>query len=437
MGIKPSIYSEITIDKDGKSVDMRLAVASIVFFEDILTPALTCKIQIADIGGSTKLKGSGEALSLYEGMKIRGGEEVRIFIQPNSDSTEGISLLDTPLYVNSIKNVIREGNKEFFVLNLVSRAGFENEFKFVQKSYSKEARISDHVQSILGEFFPLENSEIDTTANTHGFIGNQRKPFELLINLASKAVSGESGSSDTAAGYLFYYTRKGFFFKSIARMVNEPSKASFYYDETAENELSGGNIDFRIIKYEVSKNQSVINDLRKGAYSSSRRFFDPVTFNVTGEEASYTGNNYENKMDTLNNPFSPDDRALANASISFDNLPSRILTETLDRGTVEKDVSIEQTKYIDSYLAQRKVRYNSLFSQVITIQVPSTTTIYAGDIVECYLPKMNGDDHAREYDYEQVGGRYMVKEISHYFDTRGSYTNMKLIRDSFGFDTTK
>jgi hypothetical protein len=37
----------------------------------------------------------------------------------------------------------------------------------------------------------------------------------------------------------------------------------------------------------------------------------------------------------------------------------------------------------------------------------------------------------KEYDQEQ-SGLYMIKELCHHFDTEGSYTSMKLIRDTFG-----
>ena len=76
------------------------------------------------------------------------------------------------------------------------------------------------------------------------------------------------------------------------------------------------------------------------------------------------------------------------------------------------------------------MRYNMLFTQTLSIIVPSNTNLKAGDIIECKFPKISrgsGD----EYDKDQ-SGLYMIKELCHHFDTDASYTSMKLIRDTFG-----
>jgi len=429
MGIKPSIYRRIDILKDERVVDMRLAVASIAFYEDVLSPNISAKIMVADVGGSTKIAGSNEPLSLYEGMKIRGGEAVRVEIAPNSDNTVGIDITDKPMYVNSIKTLIREGNKEFFMLNLSSRSGFDNERSFVEKAYSKEGRISDHVSAIYNKFFPYGEIDVDQTTNKYGFIGNLKKPFDVLLNLASKAVP----QSIDSAGFFFYETLEKHFFKSLDTLVQQPTKQLIYYAEADTPEIMGGNTDDRIIKYEILRNQSIISDMRRGAYATSRNFFDPVTFDVTDSEFDFTQSQYS-EMFTLNDPLDDKDRKLAFDSKSLGEIPSLRLTETFDRGTnTAKEVTTDQTKYIDSYLSQRKVRYNSLFGQVIAVQIASNTNIHAGDIIDCELPKLNGNPQSPQYDYEQMGGRYMVKEVCHYFDSRGSYTSMKLVRDSFGY----
>lgn len=437
MGIKPSIYNTVSIQKDGRVADAKTAAVSIAFYEDILSPNITAKIQIADVGGSTKVAGTNEPLALYEAMKIRGGESVDIDIEPNSDSTKGIKLTE-PLYINTIENVIREGNKEIFKINLSSRSSFSNESSFVDQKYRADVKISDHVKSITNNYLPSVSSrlEVDETSNNHGFMGNQRKPFDILLNLASKSVYSQSETSNSA-GFLYFETLDKVYFKAIDNLVKQSPKASFYYDETSESSLTGTNNDLRIIRYEIIKNQNILSDMRKGAYSTSRRFFDPVSFNVTDRNFDFTGSQYEQQMNTLNDPLNPRDRSIAFDAFPLSQKPSKIITETFDRGTVTDEVTQEESKYIDRYISQRKVRYNSLFSQIISVLVPSNTNIHAGDVVECNLPKLNGSNTNSTYDFEQLSGKYLVKEVCHFFDTRGSYTSMKLVRDSFGFDTSR
>jgi hypothetical protein len=54
----------------------------------------------------------------------------------------------------------------------------------------------------------------------------------------------------------------------------------------------------------------------------------------------------------------------------------------------------------------------------------------AGDIIECQFPKTT-ISKKKEFDQEQ-SGLYMIKALCHHFDTTGSYTSLKLIRDTFG-----
>ena len=76
------------------------------------------------------------------------------------------------------------------------------------------------------------------------------------------------------------------------------------------------------------------------------------------------------------------------------------------------------------------MRYNVLFTQTLSMTVPSNTNLRAGDIIECLFPKTT-ISNKKEYDQDQ-SGLYMIKELCHHFDTTGSYTSMKLIRDTFG-----
>ena len=42
--------------------------------------------------------------------------------------------------------------------------------------------------------------------------------------------------------------------------------------------------------------------------------------------------------------------------------------------------------------SQAKMRYNSLFTQTMQMQVPLNTTLHAGDIISCKFPKIQDGD---------------------------------------------
>lgn len=442
MSLKPSIYDTIElVGKDNRTADIRFACVSIDYYEDILCPTVSAKIQIADSGGSIKLAGTNEEVSLYEGMKIRSGEQVRIIIEPNSASNVRLDFSSRkPLYLRKIKNLMREESREFFEMHLVSYEANKNEVSFLKKSYSRDVTISDHVRQIVAEFFPNSGElDVDQTGNKLGFIGNMMKPFEALIKLASK--SAPSLSLNASAGFFFFQTKEGFKFKSIDNLANTPPVAEYFYSEKGDHPATFvstpdlPSLDRKIVSYEIVSNQDIITNLKKGAYATDRRFFDPTNFLVTTPKrggSQFTGDNYLKSIQTFGSQLLGETLGIVGAENDFTKLPSRILTETLDKGTVEsKDVTKDETSELNKILSQRKMRYNQLFSQIITILVPLNSNISAGDSIVCNFPKITSKARV-ENDTEQISGKYLVKELCHHYDPQGSWTSMMIVRDTFG-----
>jgi len=77
------------------------------------------------------------------------------------------------------------------------------------------------------------------------------------------------------------------------------------------------------------------------------------------------------------------------------------------------------------------MRYNTLFTQSMSITVPLNSNITAGSIIKVNIPKITPDSRI-ENETEQISGLYMVKELCHHYDPYGSWTAMKVIRDTYG-----
>ena len=58
------------------------------------------------------------------------------------------------------------------------------------------------------------------------------------------------------------------------------------------------------------------------------------------------------------------------------------------------------------------------------------TNLTAGTIIRCDFPQLS--NVKRKQPDPEISGLYMIKELAHYFDGRGSYSQLKIIRDSFG-----
>ena len=413
--LKRSVYEEIIIEStDGsKTVDIAPGTVMIDYYEDIFSPTLTAKLQVTNDGASIKGE-DGTLQSIYNGLPLRGGETVTLKIKGNNEQNPG---MDLSFFVSSISNVLTKKKTESFTLNLVSIGAITNETSRVGRKYPTSNKISESVKDIVKNYLmDKRDVDVDPTQNPYGFIGNMRKPFTLLMWLASKSVP-EKSKDDATAGYLFYETVTGFHFRSIDSIIDGKPVAKYYSSEI----IKQGNNDYKIIRYSTSLNADVLGKLQRGAYCSYRIFFDPLTFNYT---------------DPTKGPFKLEDYKSA-ATLGKDvvlpgnlgNAPSRYVTAIMDRGTMEKGASKKENADPTLSQSQSLMRYNSVFSQKLSMTIPSNTNLEAGDIIECEFALTTQEKNT--IDTEQ-SGLYMIKELCHHFDVSGSYTSLTLIKDTFG-----
>ena len=413
--LKRSVYEEIIIEStDGsKTVDIAPGTVMIDYYEDIFSPTLTAKLQVTNDGASIKGE-DGTLQSIYNGLPLRGGETVTLKIKGNNEQNPG---MDLSFFVSSISNVLTKKKTESFTLNLVSIGAITNETSRVGRKYPTSNKISESVKDIVKNYLmDKRDVDVDPTQNPYGFIGNMRKPFTLLMWLASKSVP-EKSKDDATAGYLFYETVTGFHFRSLDSIIDGKPVAKYYSSEI----IKQGNNDYKIIRYSTSLNADVLGKLQRGAYCSYRIFFDPLTFNYT---------------DPTKGPFKLEDYKSA-ATLGKDvvlpgnlgNSPSRYVTAIMDRGTMEKGASKKENADPTLSQSQSLMRYNSVFSQKLSMTIPSNTNLEAGDIIECEFALTTREKNA--IDTEQ-SGLYMIKELCHHFDVSGSYTSLTLIKDTFG-----
>jgi hypothetical protein len=423
--IDASIYEDITIESgDGsRTVDLKLGVVALRYFENLFSPTITVEITVTNTGGAVKGK-DGSLQSVYSGLPLRGGERVFIKIAGNSNTNKGIDLSDEPLYVSKIANVIREGQRESFTLKLVSRESITNETSRVYKKF-KRAPVTDHAKTILKESLLSEKTlNSDDAVNQYGFIGNLKRPFDVLTMLASKSVP------DTGVpGYFFYETIDGYNFRSIDKLIVEGKaspKAEYYHQEDQNYKKS---TDDRILSYAVTRNNDLLEKLRMGTYASFLAQFDPYESKFSRlVEGKRTIKDFAEKATFLGDE--PDVPQLFGANgAGFDNIPSRIFSSVLDIGVMEKDVSKAPGNDAKNYQRDALFRYNYLFMQTLEMTVPLNTTLSVGNVIRCNFLKVSSNN--KEFDREN-SGLYMIKELCHHFDGTQSLTSMKLLRDTFG-----
>ena len=423
----PSQYEDFTLrSADGSNtVDLKGKTVMFEYFENIFSPVITAKALVQSTGDAIEGP-EGKLQSIYNGLPLRGGEQLSFKIAGNSETNPGLDFSDEPekyLHVESITNVISETSKETFVLNLCSRENITNETSRVGRKFSSSP-VSDSVEKILKEYLKTnKNLKIDKTQNKYGFIGNMRKPFTIITWLASKSVSAKSkNEDDSTAGFVFFETKDGFNYRSVDDLVSEkPSEYEYFFSQVVKSVKT--NNDFNILQYSTDRNQDLIGSLRKGAFCSHRMFMNPMTFEYTPyDKGLFTYNDYAGKFTALGEkPQIPEE---------LKSSPSRNITAVLDMGTLEVGVSTALNADPGLVQSQTMMRYNLINTQVVTMLIPSNTNLKAGDIIKVEVPKV--DREKRSDIDQQQSGLYMIKALCHHFDTQNSYTSLELIRDTFG-----
>ena len=191
--------------------------------------------------------------------------------------------------------------------------------------------------------------------------------------------------------------------------------------------------DFKILDFSTMRNQKLIENLEKGAYCTYRMYYNPVdsTF-TTPQQGEFKVSQYSKNMENLGRDFEILLPPVNKTKKSLGNVPSRYMTGVLDFGILEKKEAKSLKKNADpmDYHSQAMMRYNTIFTQILSATIPLNTQLTAGTIVKLNFAKITADK-TKVRDDEQ-SGLYMIKELVHYYDNKGSFTKLKLIRDTMG-----
>ena len=430
--IDKSLYEQFEIEAvDGsKSADIKAGVVSFNYYEDVYSPMITAMVVVVNTGNVIE-GDDGKMQSLYNGLPLRGGERMTIKVAGNSASNEGLILEN--MYVGSIENVMIDAERETFTLRLVSREAITNETVRVGKRFLPTTKISDSVEDICKNYLSTDKLyDVDETENPYGFYGNMRKPFTIMTMLASKSVPGNVSGRDATAGYFFFETQQGFRFKSIDSLIRNETFDTKYTYAPGIIDSNDGTKDFKILEFSTSKKQNLLENLERGAYCSHRIYLNPLTFEYTAaSQRIFKLDDYSGKIENLGEDIDvvlpslseKDSRTLA-------SVPSRYVCGILDIGTTDTKVSELGNADPARIHSQSMMRYNTLFTQILTMTIPLNTNLMAGDILECEFPRIDVEDR-KEPDQEQ-SGLYLIKKLTHFFNAEGSYTKLQLCRDTDG-----
>jgi len=404
---------------DGKGLNLN-------YYESLLSPNITANLVFEDTGMSMKYKRKYDKQersgSIYNALPITGGEELGFRIESKSGK---LDFVNNPLYVNGSVNLDQESQRESVILDLVSKGAISNQESTVYKKY--DGKISDNVRALISQFLETDNIQIDSTANSYSFTGNSSSVFDVLCSLASKSMP-EKGNP----GFFFYETKEGFNFRSIDDLISQGPVATYYKSDVLKANLKNDANDYKIQSFSIVKNQNLINSLKSGIYENRTIFFNPKTFEeeeiickLDGGDGiiATQGGSKTIKLDTQ-----------LGKSAEKPNIKSFTRThyDILDVGTLNQTPSGEETTGAKDWQAQSTMRYNSLFTQMVSLLVPCNLNLKAGDVIKCDFEIMSSDSKVQGSADPVQSGNYLILNLCHSFDRLRSYTSLTLIRDTYG-----
>ena len=407
---------------EGRGVDIKEGMSSFAFYENIMSNHLTALVKVTDSGNS--IEKDGKRVSIMEGLPIRGGEEIRFDIEDSNKNK-----LKGELYLNKMMDGAQSTKSDSFTIQCVSKESFTNEMTRVTKRY--EGKISENVTKILQEImeadFKPEN--IEETSNSYNFIGNDRKPFYVCTWLATKGIPTENVGK--TGGFFFYQTQDGMNFKSVDNLLDQDVKKKYVSNDS---DAMPEGYDDKILNYDMNRSVDLGSNLSLGAYNNRTLYFDPYQFkythkdfNITEQEGVKHAGGSEDDFDFINPVFTESTTRLMTAILDLGTLPTGADAKAqLERWASNTEESND--KVMDR-MVQSVMRYNQMYSVVTSITIPGDFSLRAGDIIQCDFPRVSGD--TKDID-KKSSGKYLISSLCHYVTPSRCYTQLGLIRDSYG-----
>ena len=402
--------------------DITLGNPIIDYYESVESPSISMTITFIDIDQLVGRKGitGGEYIDLI--VKTGEGEDAEDFKIKHDEQR---------MVLNSVRNMVTESNKQVATLEFVSVETLVNETARVNKKYT--GNISDIVKELLVQdtkgiqtgktlFGPVDeklgedNIKKDRATNSYSFVGNLKRPFDLVQWLCPKA---QSAVNDF--GFLFYETLDGYHFRSIKSLLEQDA---IIYQQTDAQEITN-----KILQNNLNQTNDIGMNMRMGMYANRTIYVDIE--NQTLETVNFKASDLKLKK-----------KAALPANIQ--DYPTRLMVRIDDVGVAQVGAAktdVQPKSELAKYQNKSYIRNNLLFSQSLSISIPLNITLRAGFVLDIRLPlkQENGDADVDSYGSDRSNdpsGRYLIGELRHLIGGGQSETQLKLIRDVFTADRT-
>ena len=364
---------------------------------------------------------------LLSKIKLQGSEVVKFSIEDGAGNIIDLSA-DDALRVAST-NYVYEGFKSTsLVMTVVSKEAYDNTLAGEEGTRCKKNYVGT-VTQIVNEVLTdnLKTKKTISSESSYGisqFLGNNRKPFDMILDLQRFAVPARSGASGTRAGYLFYQTSEGYVFKSLDGLFEQKPVKRFIENKAADNKLPP-RYDGKIYQSVIKKSSDALSQMDAGAYNGSIWTFDEKEGKYVKKEVSSGSKPSAGWAPvTLNKELQ--------GKPTGESHIIRPKTRTIPGDQVDLQVQKgnEENFPTELLVEQTKQTFRTKMGISGEIVIAADFSLHPGDMIECTFPEGNAQRSVPGGTFQS--GIYMIAELCHYCDAVQTFTALHIVRDAYG-----
>lgn len=423
---------EIYSQTPGKSVSVDAGSPRIEYRESMIDN--TIRLTSYFIEGGDSVNDGSKTISALESLNIQGAEKVLFKCSDKRGNILDLSK-DTSLRVSNRVHEYKTLKSTSYILQMVSKEFFDNKEleRAVLRKYT--GKISDSVNKILKEDLKTDKDLfISPTLKDCNDFGLRKPPFEVILELQQLAIPAFKKSENKTAGFFFWQTSKGFYFKSPDEIFNSKPIKKYIYNLAVDREVPDGYTD-KIKQLYVNRSVDVERQMDHGAYGTVTETFDFYSLEVnknapllaqeagkvlSGKELPKYGDYFKKPTKYLTIP-----EAIGMAYMTGDSIDLQ-----LDKSKKE-NFSVET-------IAQAVQNYRQRLNYMIEVVIDADFSLQAGDLIRCDLPPLSSSKTPEPNAIDS--GIYMILELCHFISPSAMsagtdssfYTGLVLVRDSYG-----
>ena len=443
-----------------ETIDLRAGTGRIEYRESVFSPYIEITGYLADTGNTVPAKDdSQESVGLLDGGFAQGTEEVAFEIEDQKGNKVSLANEDgLDLRLASVTSAKQSFQAQTYTITAVGKEAFDNTLFRNRCRMQYSGKISKLVNEIFKYDLKSKNEiDVDETFNEYHEWGNERYPFQMILDLQKLAIPASLQTSEgknpvgKTAGYLFWQTSKGFHFKSLDKLFDITDKEIKVFVENkraSSDELplvspvsgNGGPVpaDGKILYSFNTRNIDALGEFESAGRGSLLEVYNP---NLAPED-QYTFNELYVKTDG-------DGKSKGNGVTAGRNLPvfnkeydgalfgvertRAAFSPVKGNQTVEKQVdeTAELNYDVETTFQQSHQSFRQKMNVVTEIIIEADLSLHAGDLIYCEFEEMT-TKKTQTGSKTRDSGIYMIADLCHYGDGTMAFTGLNIVRDGYG-----